>query len=180
MNLGKISSAVSLIFASVVQIWKIDVTHPSSCFTAHSDWPLWNKHTLFYCIHVSTCHVKADEVVTHLFIRMSHLILQAKHIQLSWDLKAQCVQHGDIWWAESALRRVFASNVTAPPHNWSPSLCQDVDFQTQTCHLGLNDEASVMLHSVVRPVGRLTNLVMPVDEMLHIRSLNKKTKIFVF
>lgn len=63
-----------------------------------------------------------------------------------------------------------------PPHYWSPSLCQDIDFNKQTCHLGLNDEASVMLHSVVRPVGRPTNLVMPVDEMLHIRPLNKKQR----
>lgn len=49
-------------------------------------------------------------------------------------------------------------------------------FQKQTCHLGLNDEASVMPHSVVRPLGRPTNLVMTVDETIHIRPLNKKQR----
>lgn len=49
-------------------------------------------------------------------------------------------------------------------------------FQKQTCHLGLNDGAAVVLHSAVRPVGRPTNLVMPVEETLHNGPLNKKQR----
>lgn len=62
-----------------------------------------------------------------------------------------------------------------PPHYRSPSLCQDIDFKNKR-HLGLNDEASVMLHCVVRPLGRPTNLVVPVYETIHIRPFNKKQR----